>query len=78
MRRRTVVTASTGMRKRYSRILTMIFLAIAAIAVIQPAAYAITASTLVNPVSGKCLDGENAANSTQTVLNSCAGGANQL
>src|SRR2546429_6239299 len=54
--------------------------AVAATLVLVPGAHAaITASSLVNPVSGKCLDasGAGTANGTRLVVSTCGGAASQ-
>src|SRR6266542_3919366 len=53
--------------------------AVAAVVLVPGADAAITASPLVNPVSGKCLSvsGGGSANGTQVVIWTCTGGANR-
>src|SRR4051794_6022224 len=59
---------------RYGIALAGATVAVAATLVLVPGAHAaITASTLVNPVSGKCLD----VAGTQVDISTCTGGANQ-
>jgi hypothetical protein len=67
-------------RVRHALVLASTVVVAAAMAALAPSAHAaITASPLVNPLSGKCLDvtGNVSTNGTQVEIWTCNGGANQ-